>query len=386
MDGSGETRRAAPLTGEVVLKVQPHTVRRVAHFPECSAINPALRLFEDGLRDIGIQVVRHELLPGSVDRFSPWLSEQVSSLDVVHLHWFQRLYLRDDLASSIAALERAVEALREARERGVVLTWTAHNIWPHEQPYPDLDRHAAEILTPMIDRVFVECESAIDELVAAHPAIADRCSVVPSGSYAPLYSKSVEHVSARQRLRLPSSGRVFLAFGLIRRYKQVPELIRTFIRVFDGTSHVLVVAGEPVDEAERHRLLAAADGHPNVILRLAKVAERMVPVVIGAANHVICSYASSFNSGVLLLAASLGRVVVAPQAGTTRGVPEGVIVRIDPDPDGLSRALRTAVQSPWRAQGEAAAAWAGERTWRRTAVAARTAWNDVLTSGRTVCR
>jgi beta-1,4-mannosyltransferase len=359
-----------------------HQVRTVAHFPERSAINPALHLFGEGLHDAGMRVVSHAVLPGRPDQFGPWLREWRESLDVVHLHWFQRLYLRRDLAAGEAALDQIVAALRGARARGVVLTWTAHNIWPHERPFPGLDQSAANRILPMFDRVFVECESAVDELVAAHPAVAGRCAVVPSGSYALLYPEPVAHVRARHELGLPDKGRVFLAFGLIRPYKRIPELIRTFVQTFEGTDHLLLVAGEPVDGAERQRLLGAAAGHPNVVLRLTTVGERDVPTVIGAANHVVCSYAGSFNSGVLLLAATLGRSVVTPRAGTARGTPGGVIIAVDPDDDGLARALRTAATSAWQDQGRAAAAWARGRTWQKSAMAARAAWNDVLAKRR----
>ena len=357
-------------------------IRTMAQFPETSTINPALKLFGAHLPSVGVQAVRHGILPGDPDRFPGWLHEHGPRLDVVHLHWYQRLYLRSTVDATELALERVVEALREVRRHGTVITWTAHNLSPHEQPFAHLDAVAADSVAGLADRAFVECPEAMGDLAARHPTLVERCVVVPSGSYAPLYPQRVGHQQARRLLGLPDRGNVFLAFGLIRRYKQVPELVTTFRRVFSGSEHVLLVAGEPHDAAELVRVLEAADDHDNIVLRLERVPESMVPTVMAAANHVVCNYADSFNSGVSLLAASLGRGVVMPRLGTAKGMPDAALVPIGAGVEGLSRALSAATEHDWRAQGRVARSWAAGRTWPSTAAAARAAWDDAIAERR----
>lgn len=354
---------------------------RIAHFPEHSAINPALDLFADGLRSIGVDVVRHGVLPGDPDRFPTWLQEMRGRLDVVHLHWYQRLYLRDDWAASARALDAMVRALDRVRASGSTVTWTVHNLRPHEQPLSGLDRLAVTAIHPRLDRVFVECLAAIPELVATYPALADRIDVVPSGSYTPVYGTSLDHDAARGALGLPADGRVFLAFGLIRRYKRVPELIETFRDALAGAGHILLVAGEPVDDDERFRIIAAAEGMPDVVLQLDHVPDGSVARVISAATHVVCNYRDSFNSGVVLCAAGLGRGLLAPATGTAADIPAPALIPIGAGPAGLATALRAAVRQDWRCCGMAASAWADSWSWRDAAIAAQRAWSRVRSGG-----
>jgi glycosyltransferase involved in cell wall biosynthesis len=349
----------------------------VAQFPRHSAINPALDLFGAHLSRVGVQVLLHSILPGNPDQFAPWLAEQAAKLDVLHLHWYQRLYLRANRNDSAAALDRFVGALRLARREGITLTWTAHNLQPHERPFPLLDETAAAAVTDLVDGVFVECEEAVGELVAAYPRLVGRCTVVPSGSYRATYGDPVDHVQARAALGLPDRGRIFLAFGLIRRYKRVPELAVEFSRVFAGTDHLLLIAGEPHDTSERRRLLESVIDRPNVVARLEKVSDTEVATVFGAANHVVCNYVDNFNSGVLRLAATMGRGVIAAPTGTSRGVPSEALTPIRAGADGLASAMRAAAWSDWQEQGKAGMAWARQYTWYGAARAARAAWDGI---------
>lgn len=360
-----------------------HELRlRVAQFPSRSAINPALELFGRALQDQGVEVVEHSVLPGDPDGFSDWVERHSTDLDVLHLHWFQRLYLRSSRAATVRALARMTATLRAARREGVVVTWTSHNVRPHERRYPELDDLAAKMVVHTIDRIFVECPEVVDDLVRALRVSVTRCQVVPSGSYASLYQERYDITTARRLLGLPEEGRLFVAFGLIRRYKRVPELIRAFRRAFDGSKHTLLVAGEPHGRTEYLRLLDATGDTRNVILRLRRVAEAEVPAVVAAANHVVCNYRDMHNSGIVLLAASLARGSVVPRVGTVKNLPAEAVTPVPEGTGGLISALTEAVHVDWRQQGLCAKRWADRRTWPATAAAATAAWSEVLAAGK----
>jgi glycosyltransferase involved in cell wall biosynthesis len=355
----------------------------IAQFPAHSEINPVLDLFADGLTQAGVRILSHQVLPGQPQHFAPWLRQHATELDVVHLHWFQRLYLRGSVIRTALALMRLRMTLRRVRRSGVKLTWTVHNIRPHESPYPRLDTYAARTVARLADAVFVECPAAVPEVVEAFPSAQGRIRTIASGAYTEVYQRRVPLQSARRTLGLSARRKVFVSFGLIRRYKRVPELIETFSRTFPNGSAVLLVAGEPCDDDERRRILAAASGAADgVVLRLERVIDDDVPVVLAAADFVVCNYADPFNSGVIMLAATFGRPVIAPQVGTARSLPQEMIVPIAQHDEGLADALRSAVDRDCVAAGNAAAAWVSERTWAQSAGEVADVWQELTRHGR----
>ena len=100
------------------------------------------------------------------------------------------------------------------------------------------------------------------------PALAGRPGyIVPHGHYRDAYPRTVSRKSARQRLSLPPQATVLLHFGLMRPYKNVPHLIRTF-RTMPRPGAVLLVVGKPYDAAIEGEIRCAANGASNVRLDL----------------------------------------------------------------------------------------------------------------------
>lgn len=350
----------------------------VAQFPHRSALNPALEAFARGVEEIGIRMIPHTILPGNPDKFGRWVRDHLSQLDILHLHWFQRLYLRPSRFRTLVAIRSMLRALRVARSAGIAVTWTVHNLLPHERPYPRLDLLAHRLIADLVDRAYVETAEAVPAAVTAYPCLRGRISIVPLGSYTSLYPSGATMRDARKRFGLPTDATVWLAFGLIRRYKQIPELITTFAETFGADpNRILLVAGEPHNAVERARIEHAAAGVRNVILRLNRVPEQDVATLLAAANYVVCNYRGSFNSGVALLAASFGRAVLAPPQGNTRDMPPGAIIPIHPILTGTRDALLASTAASWRQAGEAARTWSRQRTWGLTAATIAYTWREL---------
>jgi glycosyltransferase involved in cell wall biosynthesis len=117
---------------------------------------------------------------------------------------------------------------------------------------------------------------------------------------------------------------VLLAFGLVRPYKQIPELIAEFGKVADPGFRLLV-AGRPLDEQMRLRLQAAGAEDPRVVLRLERIPDAEVAELHLAADAAVLAYRDVFSSGALMLALSHGLPVIAPAGSTADelgGLPE----------------------------------------------------------------
>ncbi|MGH2803679.1 MAG: glycosyltransferase, partial [Thermoleophilaceae bacterium] len=119
----------------------------------------------------------------------------------------------------------------------------------------------------------------------------------------------------RKSLGIPSDAHVVLAFGLVRPYKRVPDLIEAF-RSIDRSDFRLLIVGEPTVPEEGRDVEAAAAGDPRIILILERVPDDRVRELYDAADVAALAYRDVFSSSALLLALSCCVPVIAPENST----------------------------------------------------------------------
>ena len=140
--------------------------------------NPYAGLLARGLAPLGV-----ELEAGFArDLSAGWLRENRGRVDVLHLNWPYYMYNAPDLAERVAACANLIGHLALARELGYRIVWTVHNLYPHDSPYPDLDRLARLAITHLASAVIVHCQHAAD-LVADHFFRRDGVFVIPHGHF-----------------------------------------------------------------------------------------------------------------------------------------------------------------------------------------------------------
>ncbi|UVE49765.1 glycosyltransferase family 4 protein [Haloferax larsenii] len=178
-------------------------------------------------------------------------------------------------------------------------------------------------LVSLVDAVQVWDSRTHEEFERYVDTDLERVWEIPHGNYVPLYDDASipTRKDAREALGLSETERVYLYFGVIRPYKQVPELIRTFEK--KESDATLLIAGNPVNDALESELVELAAGAQNVSLELAYIPDREVPSYFAAADAVVLPYAHIFNSGSVLLAMSFGRAFVAPSIGCIPSVDSG---------------------------------------------------------------
>lgn len=355
----------------------------VAQFPDTSRLNPAIDLYREALESSGVAVRRHSLYPhaeGKTPRLTwSWLWSQRGTLDVVHLHYFQRLYLVPRSAVlSAGRLAGLVAKLTAARLLGVQVAWTAHNLYPHERPWPWLDRAARRAVTRLAGVVFVASPDAGTTVVETFPRLAGKVTVARHGHYCDVYGDARPRLEARRSLGLADDAFVFLTFGLVRAYKGVERLIDTFVREFSDTPAVLVVAGDPHTPDMRSRLRAAAGEHGNVLAMLGHVPAEDVPTVFGASDVVVLPFEESFVSGSAILACSMGRPVILPRTPVLTGAPTECVYQYEPgDRRALVHAMRESMSVDSNHAGEAALAFVRGWDWETTGSAMADAFREI---------
>jgi beta-1,4-mannosyltransferase len=283
--------------------------RRVLAWPAFrkESANPHAALLARELIELGVSLVdwtpvRALLRPG----------------DLWHLHHPETvLYRRRRATSSLETLS-FLALLLLARVRGVRLLWTIHDLGSNDCLHPRLESWFWSAFIARVDAFVCLTEHSRTLALERFPALADRPGyIVPHGHYRNAYPRTVSRESARQRLSLPPQATVLLHFGLMRPYKNVPHLIRTF-RTMPRPGVVLLTVGKPYDAVIDREIRDAANGASNVRLDLRRVPPEEVQLFFAAADLVVLPYRRILNSGVVMLALTFARPVLVPDLGAMR--------------------------------------------------------------------
>jgi beta-1,4-mannosyltransferase len=238
--------------------------------------------------------------------------------DLWHLHHPETVLYRRSLAVSTLETLTFLGLLRLARARGVRLLWTIHDLGSNDRLHPRLESWFWKAFITQLDAFICLSEHSRTLALERFPALAGRPGlIVPHGHYRDAYPRTVSRGTARQRLSLPPEATVLLHFGLLRPYKNVPHLIRTF-RAVPIPGALLLVVGQPYDAAIEREIRDAAIGASKVRLDLRRVSPEEVQLFFAAADLVVLPYRRILNSGAVMLALTFARPVLVPDLGSMR--------------------------------------------------------------------
>ncbi|HET6448449.1 MAG TPA: glycosyltransferase family 4 protein [Conexibacter sp.] len=193
---------------------------------------------------------------------------------------------------------------------------------------------------PRFDLLFVHGERSRAEYEQTWPP--SRLAVIPHGD---------ERVFSDEPPPPTSEPRI-LFFGAWRKMKGLPVLMEAFDRLSERRPEVqLTIAGPPVpEEGEAERVLEWARRHgERVDARPSYVPLEEVRGLFADARVVVLPYLTGYQSGVVHLAMTMERAVVATDVGDlASAVSDGETGRIVPsgDVEALARALEEVVSDP----------------------------------------
>jgi len=215
-------------------------------------------------------------------------------IPVVHYHFFQ--------ASGLQLL--LMLAAKAFRRKTVV---TVHDV---EQLRGDTSPDwLARMVYRQADALIVHNDSSRQALRGIVSDENVRIATIPHGNYLHFYGKPCSKGEARARLGLRPDLFVLLFFGQIKRSKGLDILLEALEHVVKTFPLVhLVIAGRPADVsyAECGEHIRRRGLEPHCTWRAEYIDNDSVPAYFRAADLVVLPYRRIYQSGVLLLAMSLG--------------------------------------------------------------------------------
>ena len=282
----------------------------------------------DGSTRFVSQVVE-QAPPELEHRFFSWRRALTGDYDVFHVHWPEQLVGDRRVLWRWAKRAGFAALLVRLKLRRPAVVRTLHNIEPHDG-------------STAVERWLM---GRFDRQVTLAIRLNDR---TPS-------PRAVETVMIRHghyidRFRdLPRSERVpgrILHFGIVRPYKGIEDLLNVFGEL-DRPDLSLRVVGRPVSADLRHLIEEATRRDPRVTARLEFVPDDVMVREFSEAELVVLPYREMHNSGVLLVALSLGcpaLVRASPvNADLAREVGPGWILPFDGDltPETIAAAIES---------------------------------------------
>jgi len=300
---------------------------------------------------------------------------------IIHLHWLPHLRegRRGDLQILLFSLRLSLLKMLGKR-----VVWTVHNLYGHESRSKQREKRLVSVVLKKSSRVIVHARTS-KELVAEEfgAEFAGKISVIPHGNYLESYENRTDRETARRKLEIDPGARVFLFFGYVRPYKGVDQLLNAFKNIKDANA-ILLIAGEPLNDALASEIREAVKDDSRVILNLESVPDGEAQDFFNAADVVVFPYQQVLTSGAVILAMSFGKACIAPRLGSipeTVEEGEGGFLYDSASPEGLTSSLQKALEAGDALTRMGEVNHERARTWDWSSIAGRTAevYREALT-------
>ncbi|MDD2943360.1 MAG: glycosyltransferase [bacterium] len=267
--------------------------------------NPYNFLLYSSLKSQGVVV--HEKLG-----FSSLLKSKV-----IHVHWPESFLNQEKMISVLLRALLLFGVVFSAKVFGLKLVWTVHNLKPHERRHPKLNAWFYEKFPKLCHGLIFLSDFTKNKAMVEIPSMKSvKSRVVLHGHYRDVFPEPKSRSFAKKELGINPATKVVLFFGMIRRYKNVPLLIERFNELNESGA-MLIVAGSVVNDNSLEReILELSKGKENIVLDLNRISEEKLHLLISASDCIVLPYADVANSGSILLALSLNRMVLAPNKGS----------------------------------------------------------------------
>lgn len=317
----------------------------IGHFPYKPGFNPYQRLFADGLESAGLKVVR---IPPR--KFMPLHFALSHPVDLLQMDWPHDWYR--GRTAFLTAAKRIMYFLGLRKLKRWPCVWTAHNIIAHDEPNVNDEIRMMQKLINCCNGIIVMSRAADAALRQTYRiGGATHIAVIPHGHYIDAYPNDVSRGQARRKLGISAAARVVLFLGRILRYKGADTLVDSFCEMARDGDFLILAGPTPGPQLAGELQRKAAERSPagaEVRIHPGLVPDDELQVYFQACDLVALPFRHILHSGGLLLAMSFGRCVVAPRMGSIPEVacPEAYFGYDPKDPDGLSAALRLALDQP----------------------------------------
>ncbi len=230
--------------------------------------------------------------------------------DVIILQWW---------TSSVAHMQLLLKAFGALLNRPKIIVEFHEVVDPFEEsilPIRLYSKFTGKLLRRSLAAYITHSESD-KELIAKRYAISpEKIHVIPHGLY-DQYGKILNTKEAKKRISINEEF-VILSFGLIRKYKGIPYLIKAFEQLpseIVKKSRLLIVGEVWEDKKELLNQIQTSPFREKITIVDEYVPDEKVNVYFSAADVVVLPYLRASQSGIAHIAMTFGKPVIVSEVG-----------------------------------------------------------------------
>jgi len=240
-------------------------------------------------------------------------------VDIISLAWLSPHFISHSRWKTILRAVLFIIDINLIKLLGKKIIWVIHNKYNHEKEHADIEIFVCQCVAKLCDAVKIEQKCLVPELTKLYKLNLNKIHIIPEGNYIDAYPNIISQEDARKSLGLNSNDHVYLFLGNIRGYKGVLELISTFNKIKIANTK-LIIAGKPASKEIKSKILSLINGNQNILTRFEFIPNEEVQVYMNTADLVVLPYEDILTSGMVLLAMSFKKPVIAPAKGTIAGI------------------------------------------------------------------
>ncbi|MBC8176888.1 MAG: glycosyltransferase family 4 protein [Deltaproteobacteria bacterium] len=201
---------------------------------------------------------------------------------------------------------------------GTPTVYTAHNILPHENNR--IDYLLRNITFRSSNLIIVHSDYIKNSLIEGFRVPRKKICTIPHGNFDAYLPKTpISKKEARKKLSVPENSKVLLFFGYIRKYKGIDLLLESFEIASKQDQHLtLIIAGKCQTEkllTRYQQRISQIPSRKRIRFDPEYVPTEKVPWYFVASDLVALPYINIDHSGIVHLAYSFGRPVIATEVG-----------------------------------------------------------------------
>lgn len=228
-----------------------------------------------------------------------------SHTDIVHFQFFRR----ERIESFYFLLLRLL---------GFNLIVTAHNVLPHQKR--KIDHLLKYIVYRSAGAIVAHSKYIQDQITALFKITRTKIHIIPHGDFdIYLPQQPLSKHEAKKKFKLSKKDNVLLFFGSIRENKGLDLLLDAFQIAAEADEHLkLIIAGKPLTAKLENRYRSKISGirsRDRIIFHSHFISNESVADYFIASDIVVLPYKSIYHSGIVHLAFSFGKPIIATRVG-----------------------------------------------------------------------
>lgn len=197
---------------------------------------------------------------------------------------------------------------------GYKIVFTIHNVFPRHGKLSYFHKIIYKYMYSLCDNLIIHTESGKEQVVDIFNINKKKIMVIPHGNYDFFLPETIiTNTNAKKKLGFESNTKTILFFGAIRTNKGLNKLIDALPKIVQSYKNLkCMIVGEPFEDYINYkRQIENYNLNRYIFEKLGYIDNTEIPLYFFAADIVVLPYLEVTGSGVLQIAYSFGKPIVA---------------------------------------------------------------------------